>query len=178
MKSTIRTTIAALGAVAAISLSGCGSDDESGGGNETAAASESANGGTETAAADDGAPATETADVFDVGLGDCIGSFATDSEVSNVAKAPCDEKHEQEVFAVTKAPDGEFPGSDAFQKQVEKDCIPEFKSFVGMSYQESELEVQWLEPTEESWAQGDREIVCTVLDPAGPVTGTLEGANR
>ena len=47
------------------------------------------------------------------------------------------------------------------------DCISAF-----------ELEVQYLSPTESSWAMGDREIVCTVLDPAGPVTGTLEGANR
>lgn len=178
MKSTIRTTIAALGAVAALGLSACGSDDESGGGDESPAASDGATGGTETEAAEGETPETESADVFDVSLGDCIGSFETDSEVSNVAKAPCDEEHEQEIFAVTEAPDGDFPGSDAFQTQVEEDCIPEFESFVGLGYQESELQVQWLEPTEESWAEGDREIVCTVFDPAGPVTGSLEGANR
>jgi hypothetical protein len=49
---------------------------------------------------------------------------------------------------------------------------------VGMSYDQSALEVTWLEPTEESWEAGDRELVCLITDPAGQTTGSLEGANR
>lgn len=173
MRSTIRTTIAALGAVAALALSACGgSEDDSPGDDTTAAADETGDGsgGDETE--------SESADVFDVAVGDCIAEFATDEEVSDVTVIPCDQEHDQEVYAIFEVEDGEFPGTDAFEAQVQEDCVPEFSNFVGMAYEESVLGIKWLEPTETSWAEGDRELVCTVLDPEGPVTGTLEGANR
>ncbi|TDD69673.1 hypothetical protein E1262_12010 [Jiangella aurantiaca] len=194
MRITIRTAVAALAAVAALSLSACGDDssDDNAGGDSTATTdSQSGETPAEETPAEDETPAEETPaedeteapegdtqDVFDVGLGDCISNFNAEEQVSELTVIPCEEEHDQEVFAVFEVPDGDFPGSEAFQTQVESDCVSEFETFVGMPYNESVLEIQWLEPTEESWAQGDRELVCTVLDPSGPVSGTLEGANR
>ncbi|WP_169738855.1 septum formation family protein [Jiangella gansuensis] len=182
MKLTIRTTVAALAAVTALSLSACGddSDDNAGGDDATAtetSGGEETEGGSEEPTEDEGAGG-ETQDVFDVGLGDCISNFNAEEQISELTVIPCEEEHDQEVFAVFEVPDGEFPGSDAFEEQVATECVAEFETFVGLTYDESVLEIQWLEPTEDSWAQGDRELVCTVLDPEGPVTGTLEGANR
>jgi hypothetical protein len=51
------------------------------------------------------------------------------------------------------------------------------ESFVGVPYLQSELEVTTLEPTDESWELGDRELVCMVQDPTGR-SPELEGANR
>lgn len=194
MRITIRTAVTALAAVAALSLSACGDDSsDDDGGDSTAAPSETSGGETpaedeteapteeETEAPEEGAEEGaegETQDVFDVGLGDCISNFNAEEQISELTVIPCEEEHDQEVFAVFEVPDGDFPGADAFQTQVESDCIGSFESFVGLTYNESVLEIQWLEPTEESWAQGDRELVCTVLDPSGAVSGTLEGANR
>lgn len=190
MRITIRTAVTALAAVAALSLSACGDDSsDDAGGDSTATAEETSS--EETPAEDDtpaedetpaeeesDAPDGETQDVFDVGLGDCISNFNAEEQVSELTVIPCEEEHDQEVFGVFEVPDGDFPGSEAFEAQVTTDCVAEFANFVGLDYNESALDIQWLEPTEESWAQGDRELVCTVLDPAGPVTGTLEGANR
>lgn len=187
MRTTIRTAATALAAVAALSLSACGDDssDDNAGGDSTATTEETSPEETpagetpaEETPAEGEEPEGETQDVFNVGLGDCISNFNAEEQVSELTVIPCEQEHDQEVFAVFEVPDGEFPGSEAFQAQVESDCVGEFEAFVGMPYNESALHIQWLEPTEESWAQGDRELVCTVLDPAGPVTGTLEGANR
>lgn len=191
VRITIRTAVTALAAAAALSLSACGDGaSDAGDGDETTTSEETAAEGEETPAEGETEPpaeeesseepAGETENVFDVGLGDCISSFNAEEQIEELTVIPCEEEHDQEVFAVFEVPegDGSFPGSEAFQTQVESDCIAEFATFVGMDYNESALDIQWLEPTEESWDQGDRELVCTVYDPAGPVTGTLEGANR
>lgn len=188
MRITIRTAVTALAAAAALSLSACGDGASDAGDDETTTSEETsgessaeetpAEGETEAPEEDTEGAEGETQDVFDVGLGDCISNFNAEEQISELTVIPCEQEHDQEVFAVFEVPDGDFPGSETFQTQVESDCVGEFETFVGMAYNESALEIQWLEPTEESWAQGDRELVCTVLDPSGPVSGTLEGANR
>ena len=70
------------------------------------------------------------------------------------------------------------PSASEMEAIVQEQCLTSFEGFVGMPYEESALEVTWLEPTPESWEQGDRELVCMITDPAGDVTGSLEGANR
>lgn len=185
MRSTIHTTVAALAAVAALTLTACGDSDDDPGDDTTAASEESAE---ETPAAedeesedegsDDETADGESADVFDVGLGECIQEFDAEEEISDLTVIPCEQEHDQEVFAVFEVADGDFPGEDAFKTQVEEDCVAEFATFVGVDFYDSELDIQWLEPTEDSWGQGDRELVCTILDPAGPTTGTLADANR
>nr|WP_246401681.1 septum formation family protein [Jiangella mangrovi] len=137
---------------------------------------------------DDGEPkrdasgnVTETADaadVFDVRVGDCLGDFADSEQVTDVAVVPCTDEHAQEVYATAQVPDGELPSDDDLQTQAVETCTTEFQTFVGLAYEESALDFTWLQPTAESWDQGDRELVCLVYDPAGPVTGSLRGANR
>lgn len=120
----------------------------------------------------------DSANIFDVELGDCVGDFSDADEVTSVTVVPCADEHGQEVFAITEIADGEFPGDDTFSAQAEKDCVAQFGEFVGVAWDASELDYTWLQPTEESWEQGDRELVCLVFDPAGPVEGSLEDAGR
>ena len=63
-------------------------------------------------------------------------------------------------------------------ERAEEFCAEAFAEFVGVDYNESELEINLLYPTGESWAEGDRELVCLVYDPEGPTVGTLAGAAR
>lgn len=122
--------------------------------------------------------AAEDADVFEVRVGDCLGDFDDSGQVTEVSLTPCEDEHGQQAYAATELPDGDFPGEDAFRAEAGEVCVTEFETFVGLPYAESELDYTWLQPTEESWEQGDRELVCLVYDPAGPVTGSLEGAGR
>lgn len=155
MRTTIRTTIATLGALAVLGLSACGDDEDDSASDDSTASSEQ----TEDEAAEGEETEGEDSDVFEVELGDCIGAFDPEEEVTDVSVAPCEEEHDQEVFAIAEVPDGEFPGSDSFQDQVQSECVPEFEKFVGVPYADSELEIKWLEPTESSWSEGDRELV-------------------
>lgn len=115
------------------------------------------------------------ADVFNIQVGDCFDDAGT-GEVSELPVVPCDQPHNNEVFHSYTIPGDTFPGD--FTAVAEEQCNPAFQSFVGVDYNSSALYMTTLEPTSGSWAEGDRELLCIIYDPAGPVTGTLQGANR
>lgn len=116
------------------------------------------------------------ADVFTIQVGDCMSESAT-GEVQDVPVVPCDQPHESEVFHSYQVPGDTFPGD--FESIVQEQCFPAFQAFVGLAYEQSALDITWLEPTSESWTQqNDRELLCMIFDPAGQTTGSLQGANR
>ena len=58
-------------------------------------------------------------------------------------------------------------------------CIAEFADFVGLGYPDSDLDVFPITPTAESWADGDRVVLCALfaLD-LSKLTGSMEGSRR
>jgi Septum formation len=122
----------------------------------------------------------EQVDVFGLEVGDCLAEPQDAEEVFSIETLPCSEPHSEEVFAAVTIPegDGEFPGFRAIDAQAEELCIAEFEDFVGRSYQQSVLDFWFITPSEETWGDGDREVLCTVYDPAGDTTGTLADSNR
>lgn len=133
-------------------------------------------GGTTTDGGDTGT-GTDT-DVFTIKVGDCLNDGGVEGEVSTVPTVDCAEEHDSEAYASIIMDDGDFPGDQAVEDQAISDCTTEFNSFVGLDYQSSSLDFAYYYPTEESWANGDREILCLIVDPAGPTTGSLSGAAR
>ena len=122
------------------------------------------------AQAEERAP-TEAKQVEDLTVGDCL-------RFSGLPTVPCSEPHTEEVYAVVNLPEGDFPGDEAIIAQVEDSCFAEFEEFVGLSYEESVLEIGLYPPVEEMWDAGERSVVCVVSDPAGDTTGTLADAHR
>ena len=49
------------------------------------------------------------------------------------------------------------------QSEIQTACYSSFEDYVGKSYDESQYEASTLTPTENSWAQGDRTITCTLV---------------
>lgn len=117
----------------------------------------------------------------DVQVGDCYNddpeqSSSTETfEVNSVDAIPCDEPHDNEIYALWDLPDGDFPGEDAVVDQSYEGCLERFPDFVGVAYESTTLDVGIIFPLQETWDAGDREVVCSVFNPAGSVTGTLEG---
>ena len=132
-------------------------------------------GGATTAPTDD---ATTGDDVFSIKVGDCLNDADVESEASEVPAVDCAQPHDSEAFASIVMADGEFPGADAVKSQSETGCTAQFNTFVGVDYGASTLDFSYYYPTAQSWAQGDREILCLVVDPAGQTTGSLKGAAR
>lgn len=123
----------------------------------------------------------DDADVNAIQVGDCVGPFP-DGEIAEIPVIPCNDPHEMEVFASVELDGDEYPGADRLGKKSENRCVKEFKTFVGVPYNESELFLSYLGPTDETWAQGDREVLCVVYEEAddsiSKVTGSLEDAQR
>ena len=117
--------------------------------------------------------------VFDLEVGTCFNdpgdTLAT--ELDSVPIVDCDEPHDNEVYAAFDMTDAEFPGAVAAEEEAFNDCLARFEFFVGISWDASELDFVYLYPTDVSWSQGDREIVCAVYRVDGSrTTGTLENA--
>lgn len=129
---------------------------------------------------DDAGVITESvggADIFAIEVGDCTGELAT-GDLSELDAVPCSDPHTSEAYAAQDLDDGDFPGDTEVQSQADEFCSTSFETFVGLPYDDSELFLTSLTPTEESWAQGDQEILCLVYDEAAQTTGTLKDANR
>jgi hypothetical protein len=122
-------------------------------------------------------------DVFTIAVGDCLNDSSAGETVTSVPAVDCNLPHDSEVYASIIIPDGEYPGVDAVKAQADADCTTEFDAFVGMAYADSILDFQYYYPTAETWGNGDREIVCLIVDTDGSgnlvqATGTLAGAAR
>lgn len=118
--------------------------------------------------------------VSDLRVGDCydLKDPAAD-EVDQVTALPCSDEHEYEMFFVGEMPAGEFPGSEAFSSYVEDNCLPSFLAYIGRPYEDSELDIFWLEPSTEGWATGDRKVQCAVYHPRiHRLIGSLQGSDR
>jgi len=126
------------------------------------------------------APTGTEVDVYDLEVGDCLATSPPEEEelISSLDTVPCSEPHGEEIFAAVTLPDGDFPGTDAIYAQGDKLCIAEFDGFVGLPYEESALDFWLITPSEQSWPEGDRVVLCTIYDPAGEVSGTLRGVER
>ena len=46
-------------------------------------------------------------------------------------------------------------------------CLAAFEGYVGAAYDDSDLEITTLFPTEASWKLGDRDIVCIAISNDG-----------
>lgn len=119
-------------------------------------------------------------DVFSIVVGDCLNDAAVEGDVvSTVPIVACTESHDSEVYASHDLDGVEFPGDAALDAALAEFCQGEaFEDFVGIPWLESELETSGFYPTESSWANGDRELLCVIRDSAGPSTGSLENAER
>lgn len=129
---------------------------------------------------DDGAlTSAGTLGVDDLRVGDCFNS-AFAEEIADVDGVPCTEAHEYEVFAVTTwEGDGTFPPDTQMDAIFVEICDPSFASYVGEPYETSAILASMITPSEESWADGDREFTCVLRDPDDTeLTESLRGSGR
>jgi hypothetical protein len=127
--------------------------------------------GTPTAENDD-------ADVFSIKVGDCLNDATASGTVTTAPIVPCSKPHDSEAYKSILMKDGDFPGEDAVKTQADQGCADAFPDFVGISYDDSNLSISYYFPTSDSWANGDREILCTIYDDGVKTTGTLKDAKR
>jgi hypothetical protein len=131
-----------------------------------------------------GATATAGAEIPDLEVGDCIDTSATSGQTTlyRIPVVSCTTAHGGEIYAETTAPDSlagnrSTPTQQALWDAADAYCYPQFAKFVGMRWAKSELLYWPIAPSEASWAEGDRRILC-VIESEQPVTGSLADAER
>lgn len=154
-------------ASAGVALSGCSILDQFTGGG--------------TATRDDSGEVVEgndNTDVFTLQVGDCLNDSTAAETVETIPTVPCDEPHDSEIYASIIMEGDVFPGEDATIAEADQACFDAFAGFVGIEYADSLYYYSYYFPTEGSWAGGDREILCTIYDEAGQITGSLQNIGR
>jgi hypothetical protein len=122
---------------------------------------------------------TQGDDVFSIKVGDCLNDGDASGEVSTVPIVDCTQPHDSEAYDSGDLDDGDFPGDDAVTQAAELLCGPSFQTFVGLDYDASIYDYSYYFPTKESWAAGDREVLCVAYaDDLSKITGSIAGANK
>ena len=120
------------------------------------------------------------ANVFAMKVGDCLADDNTlggDATVTHVPIVKCSVSHESEVIAsiLLKGSNADYPGADSVNSTADRPCNAPYETFTGATLKTTTLDYTYYVPTAEGWKQGDRQILCVVYNPAGPVTGSLKG---
>ena len=115
-------------------------------------------------------------DVFSIEIGDCLNDQSVSDEVTSVPIVECSEPHDSEAFARTDSTSESFPGADVLFDELDTFCQGDaFTEFVGVPFSDSVYYTSGYIPTEGSWGNGDRELLCTIFDENGKTTGSLKG---
>lgn len=116
-------------------------------------------------------------DVFSIGVGTCFDDEnLEEEEISSVPVRECNEPHDNEIYFAFDLPDGEFPTTD---EHMYARCEAEFANFIGVKYDDSIYDYDIMSPTEYSWEEGDREVLCLVFDAEfEKLDKSLKGAKK
>lgn len=112
----------------------------------------------------------QTTGVLDIEGGDCFSdpTYSESAAEDIVVYSPCDEGADNQAYHFVHAPDGAWD-RDRVAELGWEGCGEEFRSR-WVSQEESGLDFFPILPTEQTWADGDRVIMCAVYDPDGQLT--------
>lgn len=95
-----------------------------------------------------------------------------------ILRLPCELPHQYEVIAVVDAGLPRDASDEALVDVAKRECPAAFATYVGVPYQDSQLEVGWVLPSTDQRARGAQQIGCLAFDPDGKLTGSVRGTAR
>lgn len=115
----------------------------------------------------------------DLAVGDCLEDEADVNDAA-VAAIDCDDEHRLELIGKFDVDDeDEYPGEEALRTQGDERCQGDlYEEHVGSPLAEGgDVVVTAVLPSEDSWGDGDRTILCFAHAPdLAPTTGSLAEA--
>lgn len=113
---------------------------------------------------------------FQIRVGDCFDDSNSLDEVTDLPGVPCSQPHDNEAYAILDLTIASYPGGDGMFELANTACLERFEAFVGRDYDSSSLDIFALYPSQQSWKQDDREVVCAVYDMnAEKLEGSAKG---
>lgn len=111
--------------------------------------------------------------------GECLLAPAVSSNnlVTGLAQTTaCGQLHDLEVYGVIPIAGNSYPGLQAVATFADEQCITHFESYVGIPQNQSSLGYDTYFPSEEGWANGERNVVCVLLSQTGErLRGSMQG---
>lgn len=121
----------------------------------------------------------ESVYVMDVKEGWCIDEPSAGSDLINkVTRVPCEDPHDLEAYYSFNIDLDEMPDAETMAELADNGCISQWEAFVGAPYDDSDLYLYNLFPSDESWPEGDREVLCLLYEPDVKLTGSMKGSQR
>ena len=119
----------------------------------------------------------ETLDLVPGPPGPCFDLEVDGGLVTGFDEVDCDGPRDVEAFFSAQFRDESFPGDGYLADAAEHTCGEAFIVYVGATVEASRYSLDWLVPSAQTWADGDREAVCLVVSADGsPLTGTIKGS--
>ena len=94
-------------------------------------------------------------------IGECF-QFGP-NEDSAVTSVDCNQPHDGEYFHIFDFAGTSLPSDDEMDEESDEICGLIFEHYVGTSPEETTLDYTAMSPTKQTWAKGDREIVCIAV---------------
>jgi len=119
--------------------------------------------------------------VFVLNVGDCFNDLEDPNATSalSVPVVDCSLPHDNEIYYEYSMDDATYPGDDNIFDVTSIGCLEEFGRFVGLDYLDSELDLFPITPSSESWAEGDRVVLCVLYAvDLSKLEGSMEGSRR
>jgi hypothetical protein len=108
----------------------------------------------------------------------CIRVPAGSDDSTSVTVVDCRAEHQAEVMGRTRLQGPKkWPSDDALDDAALGRCERSFEAYVGLTYEDSRLDVQSFTPDSAGWEAGDRTLVCLVVNPEDDtITEALKGS--
>ncbi|HIG25776.1 MAG TPA: hypothetical protein EYG34_03545 [Acidimicrobiia bacterium] len=130
----------------------------------------------------------EPVNLHDLKAGDCFNqySWATeDRQIELSTKVPCQAPHQFEIYKLVQHParnGAPWPGDEEMVAFAISQCYESFEGFVGLIYELSELELDYLTPNRSNFEHEIaqfRGVHCYLyLDQGGELIGSSRGSQR
>lgn len=117
---------------------------------------------------------------FSMKVGQCV-QLPTGDNITDLETTDCSALHDAEVFHLTQVTEDERPSDSELEDMGGDACLAAFEGYVGIPYEESELDYTILYPSPGSWEEGDREIICFIISGEGTdvqLSGSMKGSNK
>jgi F0F1-type ATP synthase membrane subunit c/vacuolar-type H+-ATPase subunit K len=112
-------------------------------------------------------------------VGECVqvDTPRDKGQAETVDVVPCSQPHDEEVFAIVPLGGQSLPASAELELLADQACAARFRAYVGVALRASRLDFGWWAPSKESWASGDRTVVCVLENAdASRLVGSMRGA--
>lgn len=109
--------------------------------------------------------------------GPCYDLEVEGGLVTGWTEVACDGPRDVEAFFWAEFEDEPFPGDEYLADAAADTCTEAFAVYVGTTVDQSRYAIDWLVPSADTWAGGDREAVCLVTSGTdSPLTETVKGS--